>query len=212
MIGLRLATGQKTSGGWPRLRIVEALKRAFGSILLIGEDQSHSVYDVEDRVLRFVVALVHESGARAGVTEVGFLARFIGRAVSEKAMRNLAGELHLGSAFVEDGDLYIVAKVAAKGRYTDARFSLVLGAWRRDVTLALAALGKPATAAASEAADAALKSFAFDAGRIKARPAQFAAAFFWRNESKAVCGACRGRGRRGFLPKPCEPCEGTGFQ
>lgn len=201
---------------WPRARVEAGIRRAFKSVLLIGEDDSHSIYDIEDSGLRFVLALVHVDGPKGGVSEIGFLARFVGFRLSEPVLRRLNGELHLGSAFIEEGDLYVLAKVAAKGRFEDSRFSLVLSAWKRDLAFALEALGD-SPAAKAEAGEgardltAAAAEFAFDAKQIRARPRDFHAALFWRNEPLVFCESCRGKGARGFFRKDCADCDGAGF-
>jgi hypothetical protein len=199
---------------WPRARIEAGIKRAFKSVLVIGEDDGHTIYDVEDAGLRFVVALVHVDGPKGGVVEIGFLARFVGFRLSEPVLRRLNGELHLSSAFVEEGDLYVLAKIAAKGRFEDSRFALVLSAWKRDVAFALKALGEAPSRAAGEPAGGLERTgeFAFDARQIKARPRAFHAALFWRGEPLVVCRACAGRGVRGLFKRECAVCDGSGFR
>lgn len=198
---------------WPRARVESGIKRAYKSVLVIGEDDSHTIYDVEDGGMRFVIALVHVDGPKGGVAEIGFLARFVGFRLSEPLLRRLNGELHLGSAFVEEGDLYVLAKIAAKGRFEDGRFALVLSAWKRDLAFALQALGDAPSRAAAERGETIdpTAEFAFDAKQIKARPRDFHAALFWRGEPLIVCRLCAGRGVRGFFRKDCPDCDGAGF-
>lgn len=207
MFARLLPGSSKRAPTWPRARIEENLRRTFNSLIVIGQDDSHTIYDVADRAFRFVVALVHDGGAKAGVTEIGFLARFVGFKLNDAVLRRLNGDLHLSAAFIEEGDLYILAKVAAKGPFADNRFTLVLSAWTRDMTFALDALGREPVAAASEAPAGA----AFDARQIGARPSAFHSAFFWRNEPMSFCPACKGRGRRGAFARACAPCDGAGF-
>lgn len=198
---------------WPRGRIEAGIRRAFKSVLVIGEDDSHTIYDVKDASLRFVIALAHDDGPKGGVTEIGFLARFVGFRLSEPVLRRLNGELHLGSAFIEEGDLYVLAKIAPKGRFEDNRFALLLSAWKRDLSFALKALGDHPAAAAAERGETVetMAEFAFDAGRIRARPREFHAAFFWRGEPKIICRSCKGRGVRGLFRKDCQVCDGAGY-
>jgi hypothetical protein len=208
MFDKRLPPDKRAPKGaaWPRAKIEEGLKRGFRSLILIGEDDAHTIYDVEDRAYRFVVALVHEAGAKAGVTELGFLARFVGFKLSENVLRKLNGELHLSAAYIEDGDLYMLAKVAAKGPFVDSKFALMLSAWKRDMSFALDALGRAPSASAAVASE-----FGFDGAQIKARPTAFHGAFFWRNEPMTPCAACGGGGRAGLMKRQCAACDGAGF-
>ncbi|NWG72519.1 MAG: hypothetical protein HXY23_13085 [Parvularculaceae bacterium] len=192
---------------WPRARIEEGLKRAFKSILVIGEDDDHTVYDVADRAFRFVVALVHVGGPKAGVTEVGFLARFVGFRPTDRVLRKLNGELHLADAFIEEGDLYVLAKIAVRKKFSDNKFALILGAWKRDMSFALQALNQASAAPADYAAD----MLGFEPAAIAGRTGAFCKAYFWRNEPQILCPGCEGRGRRGFLARACDDCEGRGF-
>jgi len=203
-----LADRKKGGPTWPRQRIEEGLKRAFKSIVVIGQDESHTVYDVADRSYRFVVALVHAGGLRAGVTELGFLARFVGFRPTDRVLRTLNGELHLADAFIEEGDLYVVAKIAVKKRFSDDKFALILGAWKRDMSFALEALNRaPASPGAAHDAEA----LGFEPEAVGRRVSAFYGAYFWRNEPMILCPGCAGRGRKGFFARECAACDGTGF-
>jgi hypothetical protein len=191
---------------WPKARIEAAIRKAFAKLLVIGEDQDHTIYDVEDRNLRFVVALVHERGPDAGVSEVGFLARFVEYPANDKALRKVNGGVHLGAAFVEDGELYLMAKVAAQGPFNETRFGLVLEAWRRDLKFVVTALSPRKSADTDDPVE-----LGFAAAQIGERPAVFFRSFFWRNNPVSLCAACRGRGRSGLLARECRSCEGKGF-
>lgn len=199
---------KKPAATWPRLRIEEGLKRAFKSILVIGQDDAHTVYDVADKAFRFVVALVHEGGVKAGVTELGFLARFVGFRPSDRVLRTLNGELHLADAFIEEGDLYVLAKIAVRKKFSDNKFALILGAWKRDMSFALDALN---TTPAAPSADHLAETLGFEPAAIEKRAGAFFSAYFWRNEPVALCPACAGRGKTGFLARECLSCEGKGF-
>lgn len=199
---------KKSAVTWPRARIEEGLKRAFRSILVIGEDESHTVYDVADSAFRFVVALVHEGGVKAGVTELGFLARFVGFRPSDRVLRKLNGELHLADAFIEEGDLYVLAKIAVRKKFSDNKFALILGAWKRDMSFALGALK---VGSAAPAADHLADTLGFEPAAIEKQVSAFFRAYFWRNEPVILCLACAGHGRRGFFARECPACEGKGF-
>ncbi len=200
----------KRHASWPRARIEEALRGAFTSVLVIGEDVSHTIYDVADRAFRFVVALVHEDGVKAGVSEVGFLARFVGFRPSDRVLRQLNGELHLAAAFIEEGELYVLAKVAVQGKFADQKFALILGAWKRDMSFVLEAVQREPPSPDRGHADFS-ETLGFDPGEIGRRTGAFCAAYFWRNEPKVVCDACSGRGKGGLLARECATCDGAGF-
>ena len=70
-----MQSGKKQQIAWPRVRIEEALKSSFTSTLVIGQDEAHTIYDVADKAFRFVVALVHSEGVKAGVSELGSLSQ-----------------------------------------------------------------------------------------------------------------------------------------
>lgn len=200
------APPKKPAVTWPRPRIEDALKRAFKSILLIGQDEAHTIYDVADKAFRFVVALVHDGGLKAGVTELGFLARFVGFHPSDQVLRKLNSELHLADAFIEDGDLYVLAKIAVRKKFSDGKFALILGAWRRDMEFALKALNQ-APAYAGHSAD----MLGFEPAAIEKRLSAFVGAYFWRNEPVILCPSCGGRGRKGLLARACLACDEKGF-
>jgi len=198
-------SARQQTDAWPRPPIEAAIRRAFGAVTVIGDDQGHTIYEVEDGDLRFVIALVHHGSANAGVCEIGFLARFLRYPVSDKALRSLNSGLHLASAFIESGELYLIARIAATGSYDETRFGLMLEAWRRDMTFVMATLS------GKKSAEAGPPELGFDAGRIKEQPTVFAMAYFWRNDPKTLCRRCRGRGRAGLFRRECDACEGKGF-
>lgn len=198
---------EKARQTWPRLKVEEGLKRGFKSIIVIGQDDSHTIYDIADRDYRFVVALVHEGGAKAGVSELGFLARFVGFHPSDPVLRKLNSALHLADAFIEDGDLYVLAKIAVQKRFSEGKFALILGAWKRDMTFALDALHHdPKTQSRHDA-----EVLGFEPAQIEAHTAAFCKRYFWRNEPMIACPACAGKGRSGFIARECATCDGRGF-
>lgn len=198
--------GGRKRSVWPKAPIEMAIRKAFAKLLVIGEDQDHTIFDVEDRNLRFIVALVHERGPDAGVSEVGFLARFVEFPATDKALRTVNGGLHLSAAFVEDGELYLMAKVIAQGSFNETRFALVLEAWRRDLKFVVSSLGPRKSADKNAPLE-----LGFDAGQVAERPSVFFKSFFWRNSPVAPCPACKGRGKSGLLARECKSCEGKGF-
>ncbi|MEQ1929816.1 MAG: hypothetical protein ABL957_04680 [Parvularculaceae bacterium] len=202
-----MQSGKKQQITWPRVRIEEALKSSFTSTLVIGQDEAHTIYDVADKAFRFVVALVHGDGVKAGVTELGFLARFVGFRISDGVLRKLNRELHIADAFIEEGDLYVLAKIAIRKRFSDNKFALILGAWRRDMSFVLAALDRDPSDPVRDHASA----LGFEAAAVEARPAAFCSAYFWRHEPKVACASCSGRGRTTFTMRECGTCDGRGF-
>ena len=213
--GKRASMADQASGMWPLGQIVSALSRQFETVEPIGEDDGFVVYGVSDRGINFIVALVTES--RNKVTEIGFLARFVGFSITELAVEQMNRNLHISVAGLEEGnDLYLLAGINAVGAFSEEMFGLILEAWRRDLMMVLHFLsGRPSLAAAFPAArfDEA-RRFATNAaptsGGDGAAP-DILKAYLDGKTTKVLCGECGGRGKRGFIARTCDCCDGTGF-
>ena len=202
------------SGPWPLAGIVAAVKKHFEKVEHLGDEEGFSLYGVSDRGVNFVVAIVRSAPER--VSEVAFLARFVGFPVDAVAVEAMNRNLHLSVASLEEGgDLYLLAGVEAAGAFSEAGFTEVLAAWRRDLMIVLAALsGRGSVAAAFPAARLeTAKRFAENRnpGGAEAATGDLLKAYLASGPSFAVCGDCGGRGRRGLVAKTCAPCAGSGF-
>ncbi|HPE29604.1 MAG TPA: hypothetical protein PLV61_00335 [Parvularculaceae bacterium] len=205
----------QASGTWPLGQIVSALSRQFETVEPIGEDEGFVVYGVSDRGINFIVALVTES--RNKVTEIGFLARFVGFSITELAVEQMNRNLHISVAGLEEGDdLYLLAGIDAVGAFSEEMFGLILEAWRRDLMMVLHFLsGRPSLAAAFPAARfEEARRFATNAapasGGEGAAP-DILKAYLGGKTTKVLCGECGGRGKRGFIARTCDCCDGSGF-
>jgi hypothetical protein len=201
-------------GVWPRAGVVAAVKARFGAVEDIGQEQGYALYGVTDRDVRFVVALLLVAGATDKISEIGFIARFTGFQLSANALEQANRRLHISVLADEWGELYLLGGVAATGAFNPATFTLVLEAWRRDLTIALQALAGGSVADAFGAArSAAAAQFATNAAPEKpeAMLAAFNAFAAGSGRALAACNACDGRGRIGLIARPCAACDGEGL-
>jgi hypothetical protein len=203
------------AGGWPAERIVGALKRHFETVNPLGAEPGFKLYGVQDRGVNFVVALVEVDGVSDRVAEIAFLARFVGFRVDAAAVETINRNLHLSVAGLEDGgDLILLAGVTAVGAFDEAKFSLVLQAWRRDIILVLQVLTGRASAAAAFPAARSERARRFAANQAPTEASSepdILSAYLDVNSVKALCPECGGRGKRGLIARTCECCDGSGF-
>lgn len=213
---LRIFGGESSlpDGVWPRTGVVAALKSRFGAVQELGQEQGYALYGVEDRDVKFVVALLLVAGASDKVSEVGFIARFTGFQLSANALEQANRRLHISVLADEWGELYLLGGVAATGAFNPQTFILVLEAWRRDLTVALQALAGGSVADAFGAArSATAKEFATNVAPEKpeAMLAAFNAFAAGSGRTLAACNACDGRGRTGLIARTCKACDGAGL-
>lgn len=200
------------AGGWPQGRIVDSLTRQFDKVEAIGEDDGFVVFGVSDRGVNFVVALV--TAGRNVVTELGFLARFVGFSVSPAQVEQVNRNLHLSVVGLEEnGDLYLLAGLEAFGTFDEGAFSLILEAWRRDLMVVLHALsgGASLMAAFPVARLEAARRFAANAAPREGERRTSDLLKAYLGAPKTFCDGCGGRGKRGLIARRCPDCEGTGF-
>lgn len=204
------------AGAWPQAKIVEILSGRYETVEHLGEDDNIALYGVMDHGVTFVVGMAKAPGQAGGVTELGFFARFVGFGPSGATIETINRNLHIAVASLEeDGDLFLLAGIEAAGAFDEGTFTLVLEAWRRDITIVLHALSGQGSMA---------EAFAF-AGRIDAKifatnrapesasgeRVDILKAFLGARSAKALCHDCGGRGRRGLIARTCEACGGAGL-
>lgn len=213
----KFGLGLLASEGWPKSRILAALRRRYGAVEDIGDDNGLSLYGVADGDISFAVALILSDVARDRVVEVGFLARFTGFAINATWLEALNRNLHISvAAFHADGDLYLIGGITAAGEFNDGSFALVLEAWKRDLLVILHAMspGSSYLDAFPVARSEAARRFALNRApksQDGARDlfADFAAGAY---RMTSLCPSCGGRGRIGIIARACEDCDGVGFQ
>lgn len=203
------------TGLWPKSRLLAVLKRRYSAVDDLGEEQGFDLYGITDCEVRFGVILVLADGAPDKVSEVGFLARFSGYSLDQRALAGVNRNLHLSVASVHsDGDLYLIGGVAAAGEFNESTFTLILEAWKRDLLVLIHALTSDTSYAEAmiSARLAPLARFASNrAPQDGGADDLFASYAGGAHLHKTLCGVCGGRGKTGFIAKPCEPCDATGF-
>jgi len=204
-------------GSWPASKIVAALKSQYSEAELLGEDGPLKVYGVQDNGVNFVVALMQSAPESGKVVELGFLARFVGFPVDLHMIEMLNRNLHISAASLEGTDLFLMAGVQVSGAFDQGQFMLLLEAWRRDLMVTLHGLSgsQSSMAAAFPAAklESAVKFATNAAPQSEGEEAIDMLSSFLgaKAGSKVVCGECGGRGKRGFIARMCDDCDGTGF-
>ncbi len=207
--------GEETS--WPVAKIVAALEAQYGAVEQLGEDGPLKVYGVQDHGLNFVVALLQSAPGSNQAVEIGFLARFVGFPVDAQLVENLNRNMHISIASLEGTDLFLMAGVQILGAYDEAKFMLLLEAWRRDLMMTMHGLSGESASFAAAFPAAKMKeavSFATNAmpDRPDFNPSEMLSNFLGAQAaSKAICDDCHGRGKRGLIARMCDACDGTGF-
>ncbi|MEM8772723.1 MAG: hypothetical protein AAGD92_13840 [Pseudomonadota bacterium] len=202
---------------WPMKRVVSALKARFGDVDSLGEDGPLKIYGVQDNGVNFVVALVQSEPGSEHVSELGFLARFVGFPVSAEVMENLNRNLHISVASIENNDLFLMAGMEVIGPFDESQFNLILEQWRRDLAICIHGLTDeaPSIAAAFPAARLeAARKFAVNMappGDAKSDVDMLATFMGAGGPTRVACGDCGGRGKRGLIVRACKTCEGTGI-
>ncbi len=195
---------------WPRGKVVTALKYRFQKLDDLGEEEGLRLYGATEGEVRFVIALILVEGDVHKVSEVGFLARFSGFALSNQQLDAVNRNLHISVAtFHNDGDLYLIGGVAAAGKFSEGTFSLVLEAWKRDMLVVLHGVSSVSflDAFPMGRSDVARR---FALNQATDEPAAYFKSLAAK-ERNNLCPECLGRGRRGFSARQCQSCGGIGF-
>ena len=209
--------GAHEQTSWPAADVLAALKKRFGGVDKLGEDGPLKVYGVEDNGVNFVVALMQTAPGSDQVAELGFLARFVGFPVTAQTVENINRNLHISVASIENNDLFLMAGLQVMGAFDETQFNLIIEAWRRDLALCVhgvsgesASMADIFPAAKLEAArEYAVNRAPSEGGRSNI---DILSTFLGAQKANRVlCDNCGGRGRRGFIARTCEACDGDGF-
>lgn len=212
---------KRFSGGgepaWPLSKIVSALKAAYDNAEELAEDGPLRVYGVEDRGINFVVAMMQTGPGTGMVRELAFFARFIGFPVDAGQVERINRNLHLSFVTMEGADLFLMAGMQVTGAFDEAKFSVDLETWRRDLTVTLHGISGGEQAFADLFPVARMEAAVRFASNTApsgdgAAPVDMLKRFLGSEEaSKQFCNVCDGRGKRGLIARTCNECGGTGF-
>jgi hypothetical protein len=201
---------------WPKSKLVAALKKRYRALDDLGEEHGLSLYGASEGDVKFVIALIPANGKPDAIAEVGFLARFVRANLNDSQIDIVNRNLHISIiTYHSDGDLYLIGGIAASGDFNEGAFSLVLEAWKRDLTVALYGISHASSSLVDLAPAAGVeRARRYAANRVPETDGGAAELFrslAGASRSLTVCGACDGRGKLGFMAHPCSPCGGSGF-
>ncbi len=206
---------------WPLRDVVAALKRRFSDVDVLGEDGPLKVYGVQDNGVNFVVALMQTGPGSEQVSELGFLARFVGFPVTAQAVEQLNQNLHISVASLENNDLFLMAGLQVAGAFDETQFNLIIEQWRRDLVLCIhrlqgdsASMADAFPAAKLDAARKFATNMAPPApieGEARSDIDMLSTFLGAARASRVMCDDCGGRGKRGLIARACEVCDGEGF-
>ncbi len=209
--------GGEREASWPLDKVVAALETQYGGLHKLGEDGPLSVYGIQHNGINFIVALMQTAEGSGKVEEMGFLARFVGFAVTDPIVEAINRNLHISVASIEDsGDLFLMAGLEVAGAFDHAQFMMMLESWKRDLMMTLARIsgdGASMADAFPAARMEAAREFAVNAAPapVEGRPVDMLASFLGGKEKRALCSDCGGRGKRGLFARLCGECDGSGF-
>ncbi len=220
---LKMFSGGGGDESWPLSKIVSALKSQYGTADALGEDGPLKVYGVQENGVNFVVALVQSAPKSGKVVELGFLARFVGFPADARTIEGLNRNLNISFVSLEGADLFLMAGLQVTGAFDQKQFSLIMDAWRGDLMVTVQGLSgdqSSMTAAMSAAFPVTKLAAARDFAANRAptpelagdQPIDVLSSFLGAKAATHVfCGECNGRGKRGFITRSCDECEGVGF-
>ncbi|WDI30912.1 hypothetical protein PUV54_13210 [Hyphococcus flavus] len=208
--------GAAAEQSWPLSKVVAALEAQFGSLESLGEDGPLKVFGVEDNGVNFVVAVMQTGPDTGKISELGFLARFVGFPVDIRLVEALNRNLHISMASLEGSDLFLMAGLAITGAFDAGQFKLIIQQWRRDLMMTLHGLSDESSSLAAAFPAARMESarnFAMNVAPAPTdnRPVDMLSSFLGGNAKKAICADCGGRGKRGLIARMCGECDGSGF-
>lgn len=205
-------------GLWEKAAVLAALKGRYGGVQHLGDEQGFGLYGVIDGELRFVVALVLAADRPDLISEVGFMVRFTGFPASQPTLDSINRNLHISVVGLDPaGDIFLIGGVQASGAFNEQRFSMVLDAWRRDVTVVIEMLSGGGVWASAFPPLAMARAAAFTAnaatGESPSERLQTIRRFASPDlRTMTLCGACGGRGKIGLIARACSDCGGSGLE
>ncbi|NOX94320.1 MAG: hypothetical protein GXP04_04270 [Alphaproteobacteria bacterium] len=216
---LSMFSGGQKDEFWPLSKVVGDLKRKYGKADELGEDGPLKVYGVEDNGVNFVVAVMQTAPGSGKIIELGLLARFIGFPVDARMVGNINQKLTISVASMEGADLFLMAGLQVTGAYDQSQFYMILETWRRDLMVTIQGINGDSASMTHglpigklEAAYSFATNIAVDKGEKSGPKIDMLSQFFGgEGASKEFCDLCHGRGKRGFLSRTCDDCDGSGF-
>ena len=216
-------------GVWPLQEAVAVMRRRYDLIEDLEAADGHHFFGVNDSGVNFVIVFKLVDGSSHGgagyFSEVYFLASFGGFEITDSALEATNRNLHFCNlSFIPSGEILLVGGAHASGGYSDAVFGMLLDAWRRDLMVTMQAL-TGASAATTFAEKALERTKKFMSNEVPAMPKvaegapaeavdpreRFRPFLTSAGGAKAICEACGGRGKTGFVTRTCTDCSGTGL-
>ncbi len=216
---LKMFSGGEKDVFWSLSKVVGDLKRKYGKADELGEDGPLKVYGVEDNGVNFVVAVMQTAPGSGKIIELGLMARFIGFPVDARMVESINRNLHIAVVSMEGADLFLMTGLQVTGAYDQRQFYMILDAWQRDLMMTIKGINGDGASmthglplAKLEAAYSFASNVAPDQGdKGSARTDMLSQLLAGEGVSKAFCDLCHGRGKRGFISRSCDDCDGSGF-
>ncbi len=200
------------AGLWPRARIEAGILKRFSTVHGPHERDDYVLYGVVDGEVAFAIVLHHADGRAKDIDQIIFYARFEGFDADSGAAAAMNRNLHMAAVQIRDGALDMFAGLEPVGEFSEAALYAAFDAWKRDLAVVLGMLSGEASYAAAFGLDRDPQVDAFAVNRAQSgRAAELFKAFLGAGPALAICSACGGRGRVGFIARACAGCEGTGL-
>jgi hypothetical protein len=196
---------------WPRDRIEAAILKRYQNAEGPHLRDDYVLYGVIEGSVAFVIVLHHIAGRSRDIDQLLFYTRFEGFGVDESTAAAINRNMHLAAAQIRDGALDIFAGVEPSGPYEDKALFALFDAWKRDLAVVVGMLtgGDAFASAAGLTRDPAIAKLAVNSAGAQP-PGDLFRSFFGGGE-RALCSACDGRGRIGFIARTCGECGGAGI-
>ncbi len=206
---------------WKVDDVVAALRRRYDSVDKAShEDMDGALqwYSVRFNNLKFAIGFMQTGPGSGEILEIGLLAVFQGFQPGPDFVAEVNRLLHISILSEEgNGQMFLLFSIGMKGNYDDKLFNGILSSWERDLMLAIQKLNgadKSFSALFPMAQSEIAQRLALNTNpRTDENPdIDLVGSFLGaKATAKSLCGSCDGRGKRGFLARECEVCDGSGF-
>ena len=215
----KMFAGGGNGDSWPLSKVVSAVKSQYGEADLLGEEGALKVYGVSVNGINFIVALMQSEPGSGKVVELGFLARFVGFPMDITSVEGLNRNLQISVATLEGADLFLMAGMEVTGAYNQRQFSSLLDIWRDDLALTVQKVTDGQVTMAEKGPKSELdfaREFAVNRAAApepenKLDEGTLSRFMGGASLTHELCMRCHGKGKRGFVGRSCEDCDGAGF-